>query len=197
MATEFNLSWDSAALSTKSNQVDANFMKLKQGDNVIRIVANPSKIESHWEPTLDGSTRRVICLGPKCPICRKGGKPQRRYQLKVIDRADGQVKILEVGITVISQIQEYARDPEYGDPTGYDFKIAKTGSNLETKYTVKPSRTPKPLTEEEKKLVEESPSIESLNPVLTVEEIEALNLTILADSVSDLADTATSEWDEL
>lgn len=198
MATEFNLSWDSASLSNKSNQPDANFMKLKQGDNVIRVVGNPSKIDSHWETTLDGATRKVVCIGAGCPICRKGGKPQRRYQLKVIDRSDGQVKILDVGATVISQIQEYARDPEYGDPNNYDFKIAKTGQSLETKYTVKASRTNKPLTDEEKALIEASPSIESLNPIMTVEEIEKLNLTILADSVSDLADDGgTNEWNDL
>lgn len=34
---------------------------------------------------------------------------------------------------------KYARDPDYGDPQGYDIKITRTGSGLDTEYALVPS----------------------------------------------------------
>lgn len=55
------------------------------------------------------------------------------------------VEITQKGI--IGEIQKYCADEDYGDPSGYDISITRTGSGLDTKYevTVKP---PKPVSAE-------------------------------------------------
>lgn len=45
---------------------------------------------------------------------------------------------------VIDVINKHIRDEDYGDPSGYDFTITKTGSGLETKYSVM-AKPPKPV----------------------------------------------------
>ena len=76
------------------NGVD--FVKFVTGQKqTLRIVGKPSKIESHWEKDAAGKSKRVICLGIECPICRVGQVPTSRYQVLVIDRADKKVKVLE------------------------------------------------------------------------------------------------------
>jgi hypothetical protein len=45
---------------------------------------------------------------------------------------------------VLDSINKHIRDEDYGDPSGYDFTITKTGSGLETKYSVM-AKPPKPI----------------------------------------------------
>ena len=86
-------------------------------------------------------------------------KPTFSYVCNVIDRKDGQVKLMDLKTTIYKQIIDYAVNPEYGNPSdpeqGYDITIKKekTGSLPQNvKYTVMPSRNTVPLTEEEQQL---------------------------------------------
>ncbi len=196
MATEFNLDWDSNTLSNKE-QDPVDYYKIQEGDNVLRIVGKPSKIETHWEDTVDGKTRKIICPGAGCPICAKGKRPKSRYQCKVIDRRDDKVKMLDVGLTIISQIQTYAKSEEYGDPTKYDIKINRSGKGIDTRYLVMASRNDTPLTPEQLKMVDEFISVEDANPKMSIEEIKALPLLCLQESTPDLANADNQAWNKL
>lgn len=209
MSSNFDISWSDSSLDSRTdNESLIDFIKLQPGENRMRIVSQPSKLEIHWEDTIDGSRRKVICLGAKCPVCKHSNPPQVRYQFKVIDREDNKVKILECGKQIISAIRNYAVDSDYGDPTSYDIKIKKDGRGRDTKYTVKAVPNKVPLTEEEKEMVENSPSIAELNKIKTEEEIYGLQLRVLADSLADLAkddidsdnvnsDDNDPDWDDL
>ena len=182
-------------------QNEFNTMKLKEGKNVIRIVSNPAQIAVHWEKDISGTTHKVICSKTNaCPICQKGKKAQNRFQMNVIDRADGQVKILECGKTIFDSIRNFAKDEDYGKPTKYDFTIVKSGSGLETKYDVIPKPKKEPLTEAEKELVKAATPIEEINNPATIEEINNLNLECLVESTGDLADDTSGsgdDWDDI
>lgn len=208
MSTNFDMSWSDDSLNSRSgNSQGLDFLKLQQGENRVRIVSQPSRIDIHWEDTIDGSKKKIVCLGAKCPICKKGSPAQTRYQFKVIDRTDNVVKLFECGKQIISTIRSYAVDPDYGDPTTYDIKIKKEGSGRDTRYSVMAVPNKNELTEEEKKMVEESPTIEELNRIRSEEEIYGMNLKILIDSLSDLAeddvdidssdDDDDPDWDDL
>lgn len=41
--------------------------------------------------------------------------------------------------SLIDPLNNYARDPDYGDPQGFDIKITRSGSGLDTEYTLLPS----------------------------------------------------------
>lgn len=84
------------------------------------------------------------------------GKVKQKYVIHVLDRETGEVKLLEKGNGLFKEIKKYAMNPEYGDPRQYDITITRTGSGLNTEYTVTPARQNTPLTEEEIRLYEEN-----------------------------------------
>lgn len=173
------------------------FMKLQLGKNVIRVASNPSKIFQHWEKTFDGRLRKVTCIGKECPLCNIGHQPAARYQLKVLDKLDPddpQPKVLETGAAVIRQISNYANDPDYGDPTGYDLKIQKEGLGRETRYSVTASPKKKPLSDREKMLIDQLPDIQDINKELTKEQILNLGLAALDADNEDFSDPQTGNY---
>ncbi len=117
---------------------------------------------------------RVRCLnngdmdGDDCPICEelkelrrskdKGDKkivsehrPKSRFFMNAIDRSDKtpEVKVLACGTSIMTALLGYMTDPEYGDFTdvseGLDIVIGRSGTGLDTEYTVKPRRKSTPL----------------------------------------------------
>lgn len=80
------------------------------------------------------------------------GQPWKRrmkFAINVIDRADGQVKILDKGLAVFRELKKFQDNPEYGDLRNYDITITRTGEGLNTEYSVVPARQNTDLTEEE------------------------------------------------
>lgn len=200
MAAQFELDWSSNQLSSSKyeQQESIDYFKIQEGNNILRIVGKPSKVEIHWEDTTDGGKRKIVCPGAGCPICAKGSRPKSRYECKVLDRRDGAVKMMDVGNSVISQIQAYAKDPDWGDPTKYDIKIERTGKGIDTRYNVMAGKNSDPLTDEQLKAVEEFPSVESVNPTMTIEQIKELPLVIFTESTDDLVqDSNTQYWNKL
>ena len=199
----FDMDWGSIAAPGTGSGVD--YVKFTPGTKqILRIVGKPSKIESHWEKDAMGKSKRVICLGVECPICKVGQVPTSRYQVLVIDRADKKVKILEGGSQIFNAIKGYAMDSEYGNPMQYDIRITREGAGRETKYTVIPSPNKSDVTDEEKELIKNSKSIEDLNKPKTVDEIMGLGLVCLADNddfnvsaPSKSSELSDSDWGEL
>lgn len=186
MSNNFDMDWGNIKEPGTGGNVD--FLKLKDGMNQIRIVGKPALINIHWEKGIDGQNKKVICPGSGCPICKAGKAPQARYQVQVIDRNDGKIKVLEQGPTVFNHIKAYAMDPDYGDPSLYDIKIKKEGSGRETKYSVLPSPKKSEITAEEQQAVASCKSLEEINKAKTIDEIIGMGLEVLMDSVSDLDD---------
>lgn len=175
----FDMSWEAVNTAFESNGPKVNFMKLQAGDNRVRIGSMPSRIMQHWEKTVNGKSMKITCIGDNCPLCAMGKQPTIRYQMRVIDkidRDDPQAKILEVGPSVIRQISNCVRDPEYGDPREYDLKIRKEGVGRETKYIVMASPQRYELTDHEKSMLETLPTMQEINRELTPEEIKKLPL---------------------
>lgn len=95
----------------------------------------------------------------------KDGKPFKKWNfaLKVIYRnmeAGGEpkneVRGFKAGATVYDQLYKLHQDPKWGNLSGYDVTISRTGSGLKTEYSVSPDPNKRELTEEEKQLVMDS-----------------------------------------
>jgi len=83
------------------------------------------------------------------------GKLKSKYLIHVLDRADGQIKLLDKGKGVFEALKKYAMNPEYGDLRNYDVTITRTGTGwMDTEYSVTPARSNTPLTDEEVALYE-------------------------------------------
>jgi hypothetical protein len=203
--SNFNMDWGSIKEPGQGRNVD--FLKLQPGENKVRIAGKPSMISVHWEKTTDGSTRKVICPGSGCPLCAEGQAPSKRYQVKVIDRVDGEVKILESGPMIFNQVKAYAMDPDYGDPTKYDIKIRRDGTGRDTRYTLMPAPRKSELNEDEKQRIQDSDTIEEINEAPNPDEIRQMGLQALSkgsapqqddDAFSGNEDEITDDdWDQL
>jgi hypothetical protein len=86
------------------------------------------------------------------------GKPKEKHIIHVLDRATGEVKLLDKGNAIFKKLKKLALDPEYGDLRQYDVTIVMSGDKNDfasIEYDVTPARQNTPLTEAELKLYEE------------------------------------------
>lgn len=83
------------------------------------------------------------------------GKVKQKFAIHVLDRATGEVKLLDKTKGVFEQLKKFAMNPEYGDLRNYDITITRKGTGwMDTEYTVTPARSNTPLTADEKALYE-------------------------------------------
>lgn len=133
----------------KSNGKD-RFLRLVPGSNVIRVLTEPYQYYQH-RYKLDANERgfghRIPCSAKNgaCAVCAKGDKPKRRWYLGVIDRKTQTYKILDVSLAVLSDIQTYSQDSDWGDPIGYDFDIVVNPNGGATGYYKAVAKPAKPL----------------------------------------------------
>ena len=111
-----------------SNNKDL-FLRLKDGDNEVRLVTDPFQYLVHKYKKNPNDKKdfgeKIMCsqLYGSCPVCEADGKAQQRWFYGVIDRATGTYKLLDVSWAVYSKIRDFARNPKIGDPTKYDINI--------------------------------------------------------------------------
>lgn len=133
---------------SKQYGVTGDYFKLQPGENPMRILTDPEPIFSHFHQ--DGP---VTCPGElTCPECKAGGRKTSKIMLYIVDRADDEVKLAELGWSVYKAIGELANSKDWGFEKlpHYDIIVNRSGEGKETRYTVTPSRNEKPITEEQK-----------------------------------------------
>lgn len=75
------------------------------------------------------------------------GKVKEKYVIHVLDRATGEVKLLDKGNGVFKELKKYAMNPEYGDLRNYDVTLTRKGTGfMDTEYSITPARSNTPLT---------------------------------------------------
>jgi len=107
-------------------------------------------------------------------------KPANRYAIYIIDRSDGQVKIMEGPQTVFREFRnrfEATGEKPGGGADGGDWQIKITGAGLNTSYsTIFINQTP--LTDDEKEKIKEElggdkEKLQKIFKFCTIEEAEA------------------------
>jgi len=91
----------------------------------------------------DGDTVRVRFQGLPVEFTTKfqDGKEAVRWAWPVYNFENGKSMIYEAGKSIYNALNDLIQDEEYGDPTEYDVKLARTGKTMnDTRYTVTPTR---------------------------------------------------------
>jgi len=140
-----------------------DWFNFKDGLNKIRIVTLFEVFAQHWDNTIKKS---IACVGKEngCVYCNdmsleeKKRKPRPQWIGWVIDRTDGELKLLKTGYSVIKQVSELANSDDYkfgkdGLPL-YDITVKKSGEGLQTEYSVIADRKDSKLTDIEKEKIE-------------------------------------------
>lgn len=130
-----------------------NYMKLKDGENKIRILSRPIVGWVDWK---DKKPFRF-------PMDKKPEKPLDKNPIKhfwafiVWNYNDQAIQILEITQqTIQTSIINLTKDEDWGAPFDYDIKITKKGRDLDTKYSVIPANK-KPVTDEIQKAALDKP----------------------------------------
>jgi len=132
-------------------------------------------------------------------------KARKRYYMNVVDRRDGKVKILSMGIKLFSKILDAFLDEDFGDLTnlkeGWDFKIVKEKSGpwpSFDKSAPRPKSTPAGTDAESATWMDEIHDIHGLVKIADYETLKnlAMQITGTPDSGSSEPKTEDSGGDE-
>jgi len=146
MATANNngeVTWSDTVLfdPNKGNVKKDEWLRLKEGSNVVRILTLPHQYAQHTY-NIEGGRKygyRVNCSKTKetgCPLCEQGDNAKRRWLLGVIDRETNMYKILDVSAAIFKGVKTLNDDADWGDPIAYDVSIINTPAAGAQRYSV-------------------------------------------------------------
>jgi hypothetical protein len=160
------VAWSSPALNNNTTEETKKlpFLDMKGWNKSWkgRVVSeDPLRYWCHFTTDKTGKSVKVNCtLSDDCPVMIEktktpcgGLQAEARYYIKLLDRADGKIKVLDVGKQVVNAIGELISNPEYGHCRNYDITINKGKEKDNPLYKVVPARSNAPLTAEEAQLV--------------------------------------------
>lgn len=148
------------------------FLKIQEGKTKVRIVSDVHGVKEH-RIEVGGQARMIACPKeneywkrmtegeqtdealPRCPLCEKKYPVNTSFIALVINRENGEIKVLKKGKTVFGPLMNYQED--IGDIKGYDIVIRAEGKGVNTKYEVSPSiKDNKPITGDEEVRVKQT-----------------------------------------
>ncbi|GAA4349977.1 hypothetical protein GCM10023185_07170 [Hymenobacter saemangeumensis] len=120
-----------------------DYTKLQAGPNVLRVLSKQPAIGyEYW----NDANKPVRCLenpgkapaGMRKKAPNGGDERVKEFWAMVVYNYDTEkIEIWQVTqVAIKSAIQEYSRHAKYGHPSKYDLTITKTGSGLNTEYSV-------------------------------------------------------------
>ena len=135
----------------------SDYLRIKENEkHRIRIMGTskePSSFIQGWEAWGDDNkpVRAPYELGKPCPQSLReidrDGKPKLFWMFTVWHVGEEKPMVFEVTqSTIKTPILAYAKNPAWGNPSCYILEIGRTGSGLETEYTViaEPPRSQEP-----------------------------------------------------
>lgn len=147
-----------ASSDSQSGDSQNKYMKLsEEGNYKVRLVGPHVKFYRHWSP-IRGITHYDYKSND--PAWQAGFYPSKRFAINVIDRSDGQLKILEKGSQIFKVFADYKGlfDKNPAGKAGPDFNIKVEipgGNKRQTTYTVTHLDSA-PFTEEEVAMIKEN-----------------------------------------
>jgi hypothetical protein len=134
---DWNSGDDSGAGGAKTE-----FMRLEQGENTVRIMANPVQFYIHWVETPEGKMRKVNSPISSPELVRRleesDFKRRPRWMVKVLDRKDDSFKLLEIGTQIYSGVKALFNHRKWGKVTAYDITIERGPKGAQPLYRVTP-----------------------------------------------------------
>jgi len=137
------IDWNDADLPTPKGQGKNDYMRLKEGENVVRIMGNPIQTYIHWVTLPDGTQRKIVSPSSSPSLVKKledaGFRRQPNWIIKVLDRSDDEFKLLENGNQIYKGNQTIFNNPKWGKVTGYDISVNRGPKGQQPLYSVTPN----------------------------------------------------------
>jgi hypothetical protein len=141
----------------------SQFLKLEEGKHQIRVLDSAITGVEYWVEITgeDGSTKRQpkrVHVGESIPVGEidPDNTPKNFWAFPIWNYKTSTIQTLSLTQkSLMKQLKTLVDDEDYGDPTGYDIVITRTGKTLgDTEYQLTP-KPPKLLDEEVIKQYEE------------------------------------------
>jgi hypothetical protein len=130
--------WNAADSGGKSD-----FMRLEEGESLVRVMGNPVQFYVHWLTAPDGSKRKVNSPLETPELVRRledvGFKRQARWFLKVLNCAANEFQLLEIGPQIYNGVKALNNNSRWGKVSGYDISITKGPKGSQPLYGVTPN----------------------------------------------------------
>jgi hypothetical protein len=133
----------------KPKESASTYITLKSAGETakVRIAAAPLRFPTVWPSgnpkgakPLDEDIVSKFTEGQWMSIMRSPDyEIKETYVLLVIDRLDGNAKVFKVSGAVYGKIRDYAQNPEWGAPSGYDITVTRTEVPGKAYWDVTPS----------------------------------------------------------
>lgn len=134
------IDWNEADVGGKGK---TDFMRLKEGENVVRIMGNPVQSYIHWVTLPDGAQRKIVSPSNSPALVKKleeaGFRRQPNWIIKILDRSDNEFKLMEIGNQIYKGIQMLFNNAKWGKVTGYDISINRGPKGQQPLYSVTPN----------------------------------------------------------
>ncbi len=145
-------SWDIATNEFKKDNKKDEFLRLADGDNVIRVLTKPHEYLSHRFK----ANEKDPGFGEKVLSSKFHGedilesppynlKAKRRWMVGCIDRKTGTYKILDITSSIFNGIRDLFRDEDWGPVENYDLNIKVNKSGGPSNYYTVIPKGKKPL----------------------------------------------------
>jgi hypothetical protein len=137
------IDWNAGDVNEGSGDRKSDFMRLEPNSkNRVRVMGNPHQFYIHWVDTPEGKKRKVNSPVSEPGLVRRledaGFKRRPRWLVKVLDREDGQFKLLEIGSQIYNGIKNLYLDEDWGPVTQYDVTVDRGAPGQQPLYRVTP-----------------------------------------------------------
>lgn len=135
----------------------SRYTKLGKGKTKVRFFDKPMFGYETWLEIDGKRTPKRFELDEEIKQSDMGPDGVKQFMaIKVYNYNEKAIQILQITQkTILKALKEYSENEDYGNPTGYDIEITKTGEGMKTAYSVIAS-PPKEVSEEVAKAAEET-----------------------------------------
>jgi hypothetical protein len=136
------IDWNSADIGGGGNRT--KYLQLKNvGSYNVRVMGNPIQFYCHWVETDGGKKKKINSPSDNPALVAKleaaGFKRQTGWMVRVLDREDGEFKLLEIGQQIYNGIRDLYNNKAWGKVTAYDITITRRPKGSQPLYTVTPN----------------------------------------------------------
>ena len=112
----------------------------------------------------DGETARLrIASEPVIYDSEYQGRVSTKYAWVVYNIEKEVAQVFQQSATFFKNLANYAKDPEYGDPTKYDIKVTREGTGTDTVYHITPGRNSYDLSADQVEEVKKIDLVDAIN----------------------------------
>jgi hypothetical protein len=136
------IDWNAADVGSQGEKKNL-YMRLEQGENVVRVMGNPIQYYVHWVQAPDGSKKKVNSPVESPTLVARledaGFRRQSKWLIKVLDREDNDFKVMEVGSQIFNGIKALYNNDKWGKVTNYDISVVRGPKGSQPLYNVTPN----------------------------------------------------------